>query len=90
MRQSWETMTSDSAGHIILTPTQPVKASVGHYLFIYIPEAIETNGHRSLCETFIIFFLFRKQRISVCIILMNKQYFSLSRFSVHINFSLKY
>ena len=24
MRQSWETMTSDSAGHIILTPTQPV------------------------------------------------------------------
>ena len=24
MRQSWETMTSVSAGHIILTPTQPV------------------------------------------------------------------
>ena len=24
MRQSWETMTSISAGHIILTPTQPV------------------------------------------------------------------
>ena len=24
MRQSWETMTSASAGHIILTPTQPV------------------------------------------------------------------
>ena len=24
MRQSWETMTSNSAGHIILTPTQPV------------------------------------------------------------------
>ena len=24
MRQSWETMTSLSAGHIILTPTQPV------------------------------------------------------------------
>ena len=23
MRQSWETMTSVSAGHIILTPTQP-------------------------------------------------------------------
>ena len=25
MRQSWETMTSVSAGHIILTPTQPVR-----------------------------------------------------------------
>ena len=24
MRQSWETMTSASAGHIVLTPTQPV------------------------------------------------------------------
>ena len=24
MRESWETMTSVSAGHIILTPTQPV------------------------------------------------------------------
>ena len=24
MRQSWETMTAVSAGHIILTPTQPV------------------------------------------------------------------
>ena len=24
MRQSWETMTSVSAGHIILTPTQPI------------------------------------------------------------------
>ena len=24
MRKSWETMTSVSAGHIILTPTQPV------------------------------------------------------------------
>ena len=24
MRQSWETMTSVSAGHILLTPTQPV------------------------------------------------------------------
>ena len=24
MRQSWETMTSVSAGHVILTPTQPV------------------------------------------------------------------
>ena len=24
MRQSWQTMTSDSASHIILTPTQPV------------------------------------------------------------------
>ena len=24
MRQSWETMTSVSAGHMILTPTQPV------------------------------------------------------------------
>ena len=26
MRQSWETMTSVSAGHIILTPTQPVES----------------------------------------------------------------
>ena len=26
MRQSWETMTSVSAGHIILTPTQPVRS----------------------------------------------------------------
>ena len=29
MRQSWETMTSVSAGHIILTPTRPVGAG-GH------------------------------------------------------------
>ena len=28
MRQSWETMTSVSAGHIILTPTQPVRSGV--------------------------------------------------------------
>ena len=26
MRHSWETMTSISAGHIILTPTQPVES----------------------------------------------------------------
>ena len=26
MRQSWETMTSFSVGHIILTPTQPVRS----------------------------------------------------------------
>ena len=29
MRQSWETMTSVSAGHIILTPTQPVGIEPG-------------------------------------------------------------
>ena len=29
MRQSWETMTSVSAGHIILTPTQPVGRNEG-------------------------------------------------------------
>ena len=30
MRQSWETMTSVSAGHIILTPTQPVGSGRPH------------------------------------------------------------
>ena len=35
MRESWETMTSVSAGHIILTPTQPVGSGRDMVRIIY-------------------------------------------------------
>ena len=46
MRQSWETMTSVSAGHIILTPTQPVGRD---RQTIQDEEVVVREGRAQLC-----------------------------------------
>ena len=84
MRQSWETMTSISAGHIILTPTQPVivlEWMVGKMLSFIILHSF--FGSKKLKYSVINFFKWNHKLIilTICMVLHSRAVFVFSALS---------